>query len=72
VDNPIDILYASVYILSMKNTTTAELIEALKSMTVEQRMEALRASRPELFQAKQVISFGKAPKDGWRDEDRVR
>lgn len=54
------------------NTTTAELIEALKSMTVEQRMEALRASRPELFQVKpQTISFGKAPKDGWKDSDKV-
>jgi hypothetical protein len=76
VDNfriyPIDILYARVDTTVM-TTTTAELIESLKSMTVEQRMETLRASRPDLFQVKApVVSFGKAPKDGWKDEDRVK
>lgn len=54
----------------MNNTTTAELIEALKTMTQDERVAALRAARPELFQAR-VISFGKAPKDGWKDSDRV-
>lgn len=54
----------------MKNTD--ELIAAMKSMTPEQRMEALRAARPDLFQVKpQVVSFGKAPADGWKDSDRV-
>lgn len=56
----------------MKTTTTAELMEALKTMTVEERMEALRASRPELFQVSpRVASFGFSPKDGWKESDRV-
>lgn len=52
--------------------TTSEMIQAMKSMTVEQRMELLRQSRPDLFEVKApVVSFGKAPKDGWKDSDRV-
>lgn len=54
------------------NKNAAELIEAMKSMTVEERMDYLKAQRPELFQvAPRVASFGKAPKDGWRESDRV-
>jgi len=52
------------------NKTTHELIEALKAMTVEERISFLQANRPELFQAK-TVSFGKAPKDGWKESDRV-
>ena len=56
----------------MKHMTADELVEAMKSMTTEQRMELLRASRPELFQVKApVVFFGKAPKDGWKEGDRV-
>lgn len=55
----------------MKNTTK-NLIEALKSMTADERIAALRVARPELFQVKApVVSFGKAPKDGWTESDRV-
>ena len=53
----------------MKNTEAT--IEALKSMTIEERMAFLRTNRPELFDSKPVVSFGKAPKDGWKESDRV-
>jgi len=54
----------------MKNTEAT--IEALKLMTIEERMEFLRTNRPELFQVSpRVASFGKAPKDGWKESDRV-
>lgn len=54
----------------MKNTD--ELLQAMKSMTVEERMALLRNSRADLFEAKApVLSFGKAPKDGWKVSDRV-
>ena len=52
--------------------TTSEMIQAMKTMTVEERMELLRKNRPDVFEAKApVVSFGKAPKDGWKDSDRV-
>lgn len=54
----------------MNKTTTAELIEALRTMTPDERIAALRAARPDLYKAP-VISFGKAPADGWKDSDRV-
>lgn len=51
---------------------TDELIEALKSMTVEERVAYLQAKRPELFDSRiTTVSFGKAPKDGWKDSDKV-
>jgi hypothetical protein len=57
----------------MESKTTAELIEAMKSMTVEERMAYLKASRPDFFEVKTpVVSFGKAPKGGWTDADRVK
>lgn len=61
------------YIMCMKtSTTTTDLLQAMKSMTVEQRMELLRQSRPDMFEVKApVLSFGKAPKDGWKDSDRI-
>jgi len=58
----------------MKNTeaTTSELIETLKSMSVEDRIAFLQANRPELFDSRiQTVSFGKAPQDGWKDSDKV-
>uniref|UniRef100_A0A6M3LTW6 Uncharacterized protein n=1 Tax=viral metagenome TaxID=1070528 RepID=A0A6M3LTW6_9ZZZZ len=52
--------------------TTTELIEALKAMSVEDRISYLQATRPELFDSRiQTVSFGKAPKDGWKDSDRI-
>ncbi len=52
--------------------TTSEMIQAMKGMTVEQRMELLRTARPDMFEVKpRVVSFGKAPKDGWKESDRV-
>lgn len=54
----------------MKNTEAT--IEALKAMTIEERMAFLKANRPDLFQVQApVVSFGKAPKDGWKESDRV-
>lgn len=47
--------------------TTDEKIVALRSMTIEERLEALRP----IFQAPRVVSFGKAPQDGWKEGDRV-
>ena len=58
----------------MKNTeaTTDQMIEALKAMSVEDRIAYLQANRPELFDSRiQTVSFGKAPKDGWKDSDKV-
>ena len=52
--------------------TGAEMIQAMKNMTTDERMAFLRQNRPEMFEAKApVVSFGKAPKDGWKDSDRV-
>ena len=50
--------------------TTDEKIVALRSMTIEERIEALRP----IFAAPapRVISFGKAPKGGFTDADRVK
>ena len=57
----------------MESKTTAQIMEALKSMTIEERMAYLKAQRPEVFEVKApVVSFGKAPKDGWTDADRVQ
>ncbi len=54
------------------NKNTAATIEALKGMTTEERIAFLKASRPELFTVQApVASFGKAPKDGWKDSDRI-
>ena len=47
--------------------TTTEKTAALREMTVEQRIEALRP----IFNAPTVVSFGKAPKDGWKESDRI-
>lgn len=59
------------YIVDMKNTEAT--IEALKSMTIEERMAYLKANHPELFEVKApVVSFGKAPKDGWNESDKVK
>ncbi len=66
----VDNIAACVYSTHMKNTEAT--IEALKGMTVEERIAFLQATRPELFQAKApVVSFGKAPKSGWTDADRI-
>lgn len=56
----------------MKNTeaTTDQIIEALKSMTLDERIAYLQANRPELFDSR-IVSFGKAPKDGWKESDKV-
>lgn len=57
----------------MKNRTTSEMIEALKSMTTEERIAYLKVNRPDVFEVRpRTISFGKAPKSGWTDEDRIR
>ena len=51
---------------------TNELIQAMKGMTTEQRMDFLRTNRPAAFEVKApVLSFGKAPKDGWTEADRI-
>jgi len=58
--------------MDMKNTETTKTIEALKSMSVEERIAFLQVNRPELFTtAPRIASFGKAPKDGWKDSDRI-
>jgi hypothetical protein len=56
--------------MDMKNTDTDKMIETLKSMSVEERIAFLQANRPELFDSR-IVSFGKAPKDGWKDSDRI-
>lgn len=56
--------------MDMKNTEAT--IEALKAMTVEERIAFLKASRPDLFEVQApIVSFGKAPKDGWTEADRI-
>ena len=47
--------------------TTDEKMAALRSMTVEQRIEALRPT----FSAPLTVSFGKTPPGGWKESDRV-
>jgi len=47
--------------------TTAEKMEALRAMTLEERISAMQS----LPIAPVVVSFGKAPKNGWTDADRV-
>ena len=58
--------------MDMKNTgaTTDQMIEALKKMSIEERIAYLQANRPELFDSR-IVSFGKAPKGGWTDADKV-
>jgi hypothetical protein len=74
VDKWLDNLYAAVYITDMDKTfdqmTTDEKIAALRSMTIEERVAALTPAF-EAAAAKRVVSFGKAPKDGWKESDRV-
>ena len=54
--------------------TGAEIIEAVRAGTMTQDevvailMERMSADR----MAPRVISFGKAPKDGWKESDRVQ
>ena len=56
----------------MESKTTAQMIEALKSMSLEERIAFLQKNRPELFDSRiSTVSFGKAPKDGWKDSDRI-
>ena len=56
----------------MDMNNTDELIKALQSMTLEERIAYLTEKRPELFDSRiQTVSFGKAPKDGWKDSDKV-
>jgi len=58
--------------MNNNEATTDQMIEALKSMTLDERIAYLQANRPELFDSRiQTISFGKAPKDGWKDADRI-
>jgi hypothetical protein len=84
VDNfviyPIDILYARVDTTVMDNNeatkgtemTGEEMFKAMKSMTTEERVAFLNAQRPDLFTVQAPsISFGKAPKSGWTEADRV-
>ena len=52
-------------------TTTDKLIENLKSMSVEDRIAFLQEKRPELFDSR-IVSFGKAPKDGWKESDKIK
>lgn len=55
------------------NPTTQDMIQSMKSMSVEERMDFLKSQRPDIFESKpRVLSFGKAPKDGWKDEDLVK
>lgn len=56
--------------MNNNDSASAKTIEALKSMTIEERMAYLKANRADLFAAP-VLSFGKAPKDGWKESDRV-
>jgi hypothetical protein len=74
VDKCLDNLYAAAYITDMESKTfgqmtTDEKIVALRAMTIEERVAALTP----MFQAAAVptASFGKAPKDGWKDSDRI-
>lgn len=60
----------------MKNntsTTAQQMIQSMKSMTVDERMSYLKSHRSDIFEATpRVMSFGKAPKGGWTDADRVK
>lgn len=53
--------------------TTDELIAQAVKMTDEERLAFVMAQRPDLFtSAPRTVSFGKAPKDGWKDSDKVQ
>jgi hypothetical protein len=56
---------------TFEQMTTDEKIAALKGMTMEQRLEALRPVFADGFVVNRQVSFGKAPKDGWKESDKV-
>jgi hypothetical protein len=59
----LDNVYVNVYITGMEKT--------FEQMTKEERIEALRQRLNDWASKPQTVSFGKAPKDGWKDSDRV-
>jgi hypothetical protein len=76
VDKSLDNLYAAAYITDMESKTFSQMtadekIAALRSMTIEERVAALSPMFDAAVAASRTVSFGKAPKDGWKASDRI-